>query len=200
MRYNIKDMSIWKGDPGKRDTKNTDQDPDSDGFRKISIEDLNLSMRSFNSLKRAECNTVGDILDAMDEESGGLRRFRNLGVRSEQEIREKVERARAEYRPPAAARPRTDAGRTSKGLGEWVTETPGAGERTKERSVTRVVLRPSRNLWDMDIGDFHLSHYAEERLRNCGVSHVGDLYATHPKQEPGWYAVRELFRKIAEYG
>ena len=37
------------------------------------------------------------------------------------------------------------------------------------------------------------------RLRNSGVNKVGDLYATHPKRELGWYAVRELFRKITEY-
>ena len=27
---------------------------------------------------------------------------------------------------------------------------------------------------------------------------IRDLYATHPGSEPGWYAVRELFRKIEE--
>ena len=27
---------------------------------------------------------------------------------------------------------------------------------------------------------------------------ISDLYATHPGSEPGWYAVRELFRKIEE--
>ena len=172
---------------------------ESDDFRKMSIEDLNLSMRAYNSLKRAECSTVGDILDAMDEETGGLRRFRNLGVRSEQEIHEKVEKARQEYRPPVVKNRGAGKGSGAEGLGKWVTEEPVSDSERKERSVTRVVLRPSRNLWAMDIGKFHLSHYAEDRLRECGVNQVGDLYATHPKQEPGWYAVRELLRRIAEY-
>ena len=62
----------------------------------------------------------------------------------------------------------------------------------------RIVLRLPRILWEKEIGEFHLSHYAEDRLRDCGISRVRDLYATHPKREPGWYAVRELFRKIEE--
>jgi len=38
--------------------------------------------------------------------------------------------------------------------------------------------------------------YAFTRLKQKGINQVKDLYATNPKQEPGWYAVRELFGKI----
>jgi hypothetical protein len=68
----------------------------------------------------------------------------------------------------------------------------------EEADGIRIVLRLPRIIWDKEIGEFHLSHYAEDRLRGCGISRVRDLYATHPRSEPGWYAVRELFRKIEE--
>ena len=62
----------------------------------------------------------------------------------------------------------------------------------------RVLVKPARRMWDRDITDFRLSNYARERLQNCGIVKVQDLYATNPKNEPGWYAVRELFGEIAK--
>ena len=56
-------MNIWR-----QDQKVADRDKRGSELRDIKLEELNLSVRSFNSLKRAECNTVGDIVDAMDEE------------------------------------------------------------------------------------------------------------------------------------
>ena len=151
--------------------------------REIRIEDLELSVRSFNSLKRGGCNTVGDIQDLLDEEGNGLRRIRNLGARSEAEIKGKLEELSQRGDPATDCR------------------APAANHSPEEEPDTdgiRVVLRLPRILWEKEIGEFHLSHYAEDRLRDCGVTRVSDLYATHPKREPGWYAVRELFRKIAE--
>ena len=185
-------MNIWR-----QDQRAADRNRRGNELRDIKIEELNLSVRSFNSLKRAECNTVGNILDAMEEEGEGLRKFRNLGVRSEKEIKEKLEVLLREY-PSALCR--SSAGGTGTGASEQ-SDGRNAAEETDPNTQLgiRIVLRPARNLWSREIGEFHLSNYAESRLRNSGVNKVGDLYATHPKSEPGWYAVRELFRKIAEY-
>ena len=177
MKYDIRNMNIWRQTPGN--VKNSSR-PD---WRNIKIEDLELSVRSFNSLKRGGCNTVGDILDLIDEDGNGLRRIRNLGARSEAEIKEKLEELGRKGIPASG--------------GNMPQEECSAGKETGNDGI-RIVLRLPRILWEKEIEEFHLSHYAEDRLRDCGVSCVRDLYATHPKSEPGWYAVRELFRKIAE--
>lgn len=144
----------------------------------MDIADLNLSVRSFNSLKRAGCDTVGDVLRVMGEEGEGLRRIRNLGARSEAEIKAVLEKLREEF----ASRPES------------------AGSAAKRDPVAyhqRKIIRPAKSIWDREISEFHLSRYAEGKLRSCGVEKISDLYATNPKQEPGWYAVRELFSRIA---
>ncbi len=200
MKYDIKNMSIWKESPD-RDKANR-----SNGMRDVSLEEMNLSVRSFNSLKRAGCSTVGDILDAMGEDGDGLRRIRNLGARSETEIKEKLEQLRLEYaaRPAVArtyftTRQGNTAGRVDNRFSK-ATEVMNMSGEEAEILGSRIILRPAKALWDREIEEFHLSHYAEDRLRRCGVRRLRDLYATHPKDEPGWYAVRELFRKIAEFG
>ena len=185
-------MNIWR-----QDQRAADRNIRGNELRDIKIEELNLSARSFNSLKRAECNTVGNILDAMNEEGEGLRKFRNLGVRSEKEIKEKLEVLLKEHRCGSY---RQSEGKTGAGAaGRYDNNNAMGGSDPNTQPGIRIVLRPARNLWAREIGEFHLSNYAESRLRSSGVNKVGDLYATHPKSEPGWYAVRELFRKIAEY-
>ncbi len=200
-------MSIWKEKPEKTATAG------NGSLRAVSLEEMNLSVRSYNSLKRAGCSTVGDILDAMGEEGDGLRRIRNLGTRSEAEIKEKLEELRLEYERPGApegsgSRAASDrcgslTGYRDRFLASVEVQDPKEAQSTEDdqengAAKPRIILRPARVLWDMEIGAFHLSGYAEERLRRCGICSVRDLYATHPKSEPGWYAVRELFRKIAE--
>ncbi len=193
-------MSIWKSRPDRGKENN------ASGIREVTLEDLNLSVRSFNSLKRAGCGTVGDILDAMGDDGEGLRRIRNLGARSEAEIKEKLDTLRLEY-PVKAAVGRNDSGirvvestgRHGNRVSEASEVTDLSGQETEGENL-RIILRPARAIWDREIGEFHLSHYAEDRLRSCGIRTLRDLYATHPKNEPGWYAVRELFRNIAEFG
>ena len=175
MKYDIRNMNIWREAPERKKSRSRVDD------RNIKIEELDLSVRSFNSLKRGGCHTVGDILDVMGEDGNGLRRLRNLGARSESEIKGKLEKLRLGRIPGSC-------------------ENAPAGEyhSSAEDDGIRIVLHLPRILWEKEIGEFHLSHYAEDRLRGCGISRVRDLYATHPKSEPGWYAVRELFRKIEE--
>ncbi len=51
--------------------------------RDIPIEEMNLSVRSFNCLKRAGINTSGDLFDKNEEE---LMKLRNLGRKSLREV------------------------------------------------------------------------------------------------------------------
>ena len=55
-------------------------------YRYIDIKEINLSVRAYNCLKRAEINTVQDILDRLEE----LPRVRNLGAKAYAEVMEKV--------------------------------------------------------------------------------------------------------------
>lgn len=64
---------------------------DEKGKEKIlemTIEDLDLSVRSFNCLKRAGINTVDDLINKSEEE---MMKVRNLGKKSFDEVKEKLE-------------------------------------------------------------------------------------------------------------
>lgn len=52
------------------------------------IEVLDLSIRSYNCLKRAKCNIIADVVEL--EKSGKMPQVRNLGRRSAEEIRQKL--------------------------------------------------------------------------------------------------------------
>ena len=63
---------------------------DEKGKEKIlemTIEDLDLSVRSFNCLKRAGINTVDDLINKSEEE---MMKVRNLGKKSFDEVKEKL--------------------------------------------------------------------------------------------------------------
>ena len=64
---------------------------DEKGKEKIlemTIEDLDLSVRSFNCLKRAGINTVDDLINKSEEE---MMKVRNLGKKSLDEVKHKLE-------------------------------------------------------------------------------------------------------------
>ena len=134
----------------------------------VEISDLNLSVRSYNCLKRAGCNTVGDILALIAEEENGLRKIRNLGSRSEKEILGCVQCYKEEFE-----------------------KCGGAAQQDKKH-----IIKPAKKWWDTEIEAFHLSNSALTRLKQDGINYIRDLYVTNLKQEPGWYAVRELLEKI----
>lgn len=58
-----------------------------DGPAKISIDELELSVRAYNCLKRAGINTIADFLDKTIDDLG---KVRNLGKKSIDEIEEKL--------------------------------------------------------------------------------------------------------------
>ena len=158
--YDIRNLNIWKKEPEKKKQ-------DSDLLR-VEVSELNLSVRSYNCLKRAGCNTIGDILAMLKEDENGLRKIRNLGIRSEKEILECVQSYKEEYEKGG-----------------------GAGQQRKRNGI-----KPAEQWLDTEIEAFHLSDSALKRLKQNGINRIRDLYATNPWQDPGWYAVRELFEKI----
>lgn len=63
------------------------EDKSKDKILEMTIEDLDLSVRSFNCLKRAGINTVDDLISKSPEE---MMKVRNLGKKSFDEVREKL--------------------------------------------------------------------------------------------------------------
>lgn len=63
-----------------------DEEPESKKLE-LKIEQLDLGVRLFNSLKRAGISTIGDLLKLSEEE---VMRFRNLGRKSFKELKEKL--------------------------------------------------------------------------------------------------------------
>ncbi len=68
-------MMVEKDDKGK------------EKILEMTIEELDLSVRSFNCLKRAGINTVNDLIEKSEEE---MMKVRNLGKKSFDEVREKL--------------------------------------------------------------------------------------------------------------
>ena len=161
--YDIKNMNICK-----KETKVKQ----STEYLKSEVSDLNLSVRSYNCLKRAGCNTVGDVIRIIESEENGLKKIRNLGSRSEAEILERIQCFKDEYKSV-----------------EVVTE----GELPIRK---RKSMYYAEAIWNSNIEDYPLSNFALNGLKEHGINQVKDLYATNPKDEPGWYAVRELFEKL----
>lgn len=155
--YDIQKINIWKDQPVKTSRNE---------YLDMDIVELGLSVRSYNCLRRASCNTVADVIQIMESDKG-LLSIRNLGKTSYKEITEKIEEVKTLY--------------------------PGA---TKENRAIKTTIKPAKKVWDTEIEAFGLSNYARTRLKNCGVNYVKDLYIGQLTKEPGWLAVRELFDKI----
>lgn len=111
----IKNLNIWKQEP--------DLKGDHEAFLDADITELNLGVRSYNCLKRAGCNTIRDIFQCMDEDGQGLRKIRNLGTRSENEIMAKI-----------------------KELEEIYGKTHPAGS----APVKRTIIKPAKKIWNME--------------------------------------------------
>ena len=64
------------------------QENDSAKVLDLTIEDLDLSVRSYNCLKRANINTVADLTEKTEEE---MIKVRNLGRKSLEEVKQKLQ-------------------------------------------------------------------------------------------------------------
>ena len=162
----IANMSIWK----KEDTSKT---VDSE-FRSRSLEELDLTNRPINSLKRAGCRTVGDLLDLMDSESG-LKSVRNLGTKSEAEILSKVQSFKESFKTMiSSAKPIQSS--------------------SNRRNC--VLMRPQGPTWYTKIEDYDIPSKSVDILHSCGVYYVADLCTKDFETEPSWQMVRSLFASI----
>lgn len=65
-----------------------DDDEDSDPTNQIPIEELQLSVRAYNCLKRAQINSVSDLLDYTQED---LLEIKNFGQKSAEEVVEALQ-------------------------------------------------------------------------------------------------------------
>lgn len=65
----------------------TVENSDDSRWKSMSIEELELSVRSFNCLKRASINTVAELIGKTPEE---MMKVRNLGRKSLEEVNEKL--------------------------------------------------------------------------------------------------------------
>ena len=61
----------------------------------MTIEELDLSVRSFNCLKRAGINTVEDLTNRTEED---MMKVRNLGRKSLEEVREKLHELEMDFK------------------------------------------------------------------------------------------------------
>lgn len=64
------------------------EEDDSSKVLDMTIEDLDLSVRSFNCLKRANINTVADLAEKTEDD---MMKVRNLGRKSLEEVKKKLE-------------------------------------------------------------------------------------------------------------
>ena len=77
------------------DTEEGDMGPREDRLR-MTIEDLDLSVRSYNCLKRAGINTVAELINRTEED---MMKVRNLGRKSLEEVEQKLEGLSLALRP-----------------------------------------------------------------------------------------------------
>ncbi len=63
------------------------EEPGIDKILEMTIEELDLSVRSFNCLKRAQINTVADLIDKTEDD---MIKVRNLGKKSLEEVIAKI--------------------------------------------------------------------------------------------------------------
>lgn len=71
----------------KHTDEKADENDDPNGIQNKAIEDLELSVRSYNCLKRAGINTVEDLCQKTEYE---MQHVRNLGKKSLKEIKDKI--------------------------------------------------------------------------------------------------------------
>ena len=72
---------------GSRTVVVTPKEPAQDQVLEMTIEELDLSVRSFNCLKRANINTVADLISKTQDE---MIKVRNLGRKSLEEVEHKL--------------------------------------------------------------------------------------------------------------
>ena len=88
-------VNLTDGAPGVEVGMEREEDK-RDRLLEMPIEELDLSVRSFNCLKRAGINTVGELTAKTDED---MMKVRNLGKKSLEEVKEKLASLSLALRP-----------------------------------------------------------------------------------------------------
>lgn len=60
----------------------------SENALRMSVEELALSVRSYNAIRRTGISTIGDLIERLNQ--GDLKGIRNLGAKSYKEIQTKI--------------------------------------------------------------------------------------------------------------
>ena len=68
-------------------TETVVSNPELDSILATRVEDMDLTVRSFNCLMRADIKTVGDLVNKTEEE---IMKVRNLGRKSLDEVKDKL--------------------------------------------------------------------------------------------------------------
>jgi DNA-directed RNA polymerase subunit alpha len=79
---------VTEEDEGETETFLEPQENDTAKVLELTIEDLDLSVRSYNCLKRANINTVADLTEKTEDE---MIKVRNLGRKSLEEVKKKLQ-------------------------------------------------------------------------------------------------------------
>lgn len=102
---NIEDISIEEvvpeaeiDDPQNSQNSVAPSSPEDDAKKVLNttIEDLDLSVRSFNCLKRAGISVVGDLVARSEED---MMKVRNLGRKSLEEVKKKLDEMGLSFKP-----------------------------------------------------------------------------------------------------
>ena len=72
------------------------EDNEKEKVLEMNIDELELSVRSYNCLKRANINTVGELINRTPEE---MMKVRNLGRKSLEEVLAKLKELGLELNP-----------------------------------------------------------------------------------------------------
>ena len=79
---------VSEEDEMEEGTFNEAEENDTAKIMEMTIEDLDLSVRSYNCLKRANINTVANLTAKTEEE---MMKVRNLGRKSLEEVKKKLQ-------------------------------------------------------------------------------------------------------------
>ena len=95
-------MFIPLKDLNELETSQSDYQDEVNPESQIPIEELQLSVRAYNCLKRAQINTVADLLDYSQED---LLEIKNFGAKSAEEVIEALQKRLGITLPQEKAKP-----------------------------------------------------------------------------------------------
>lgn len=151
----------------------------SDSYLRMTIEDLDLSVRSFNCLKRAGIETVGDLVEKTLDD---MMKVRNLGRKSLEEVERKLAMMGLSFKETPAE------------------EVPIMGDVIEGRLE---VIEPDYSDWTIEELDLSVRSY--NCLKRAGINTVGELIQKTEEElskvrNLGYPSIKEIKNKLATLG